>query len=245
MKDPAMLYSFLKECALPEKLKNVIQCFMDNYLKAISDHKFDQDKFIWSKANHRIWKPFETSSFLEVIRQYTEQRGVYGKTSEEHTHLCTTSDGASSDLSGGIQERKAVLDAEETTSKPPVSSTRQPEKPNLSHRMSPPPPPPPKPRVMTRPQSTSPASQSMKPMGTKPPEKPFDVKTTNVGFQVEKAVHEWLKSDAGKSLIRKMVDKELSERLSKIEKDLIDQMQKIAWDEESDSDIKIVQPTSR
>lgn len=32
--------------------------------------KFDQDRFIWSKANHRIWKPFETTSFIEIVRQY-------------------------------------------------------------------------------------------------------------------------------------------------------------------------------
>jgi len=34
--------------------------------------KFDQDRFIWSKANHRIWKPFETTSFIEIIRQYIQ-----------------------------------------------------------------------------------------------------------------------------------------------------------------------------
>lgn len=37
--------------------------------------KFDQDRFIWSKANHRIWKPFETRLFLEVVREYVSESG--------------------------------------------------------------------------------------------------------------------------------------------------------------------------
>ncbi len=36
--------------------------------------RFDQDKYIWCKADHRIWKPFETSVFLEVIDQYGQSK---------------------------------------------------------------------------------------------------------------------------------------------------------------------------
>jgi CheY-like chemotaxis protein len=135
--------------------------------------KFDQDRFIWCKANHRIWKPFETTSFLEIVRQYIQV------------------------------------------------------KPKL--------PPPPKPIEKTKLEPVIKHEEPKDPIEVK-------TKTENKGFQVEREVRKWLASDSGKMLLSKLVQNEVQEVLAKIEKDLIEQLQREPLEEDVPHKVNRINP---
>jgi CheY-like chemotaxis protein len=191
--------------------------------------RFDQDKFIACKANHRIWKPFETSTFLEMIRRFTYRRDTPSTTlSETHTRepQHTKAQGAGPALSG------VLLEAPDFSQRPstPLESSAKAE---LSPGEFPP-------RRSTGESSPT----QVWGQGSRSSAVPAQVSTQNPTVPVEKALTDWLNSEVGREFLRGVIQREFEKLLTGLEKNLLEQMKKVAWDEDGDGAIRVVHPKS-
>lgn len=187
--------------------------------------KFDQDKFIWSKANHRIWKPFETTSFLEIVRQYlkptlSQTKPAQAQT-QTQTHTASAAKSALSQPTGfssrahtSVVEAKHAPESNESYSVPRKEPMQNPLKNALTN-------------ALTNPTPKNTGMSETADMSTETP-----TETSNVGFHVETVVRKWLDSNAGKALIEECVRKEVATVLSKIEAEIIESLKQAPLEEE-------------